>query len=71
VGIYNNAEEVIKEQIMLKINTLNAQAKLLKYRLLLTLLIYFAILVLVSWNKWRYIKFNLIPAKLIKARSKV
>ena len=56
---------------MLKINTLNAQAKLLKYRLLLTLLVYFAALVLVPWNKWRYIESNLTPVKLVKARSKV
>jgi len=71
VGIYNNAKEVIKQQIMLKINTLNAEAKLLKYRLLLTLPIYFAVLVLVPWNKWRYIESNLTPAKLVEARSKV
>ena len=51
MGIYDDAEEVIKEQTMLKTNTLNAQAKLLKYRLLLTLLVYFAALVLVPWNK--------------------
>ena len=56
---------------MLKTNTLNAQAKLLKYRLLLTLPVYFAALVLVPWNKWQYIKSNLTPAKLIEARSKV
>ena len=56
---------------MLKTNTLNAQAKLLKYRLLLTLPVYFAALVLVPWNKWRYIESNLTPAKLVKARSKV
>jgi len=56
---------------MLKINTLNAQAKLLKYRLLLTLPVYFAALVLVLWNKWRYIESNLTPVKLVKARSKV
>ena len=71
VGMYNNAKEVIKQQIMLKINTLNAEAKLLKYRLLLTLPIYFAVLVLVPWNKWRYIESNLTPAKLVEARSKV
>ena len=51
MGIYDDAEEVIKEQTMLKTNTLNAQAKLLKYRLLLTLPVYFATLVLVPWNK--------------------
>jgi len=56
---------------MLKTNTLNAQAKLLKYRLLLTSPVYFAALVLVPWNKWQYIKSNLTPAKLIEAKSKV
>jgi len=56
---------------MLKTNTLNVEAKLLKYRLLLTLLIYFAILVLVLWNKWRYMESNLTPAELVKAKSKV
>ena len=71
MGIYNNAKEVIKEQIMLKTNTLNAQAKLLKYQLLLTSPVYFAVLVLVPWNKWQYIKSNLTPAKLIEAKSKV
>jgi hAT family C-terminal dimerisation region len=71
VGIYNDVKEVIKQQIMLKTNTLNAEAKLLKYRLLLTSLVYFAALVLVPWNKWRYMESNLTPAELIKARSKV
>jgi hypothetical protein len=71
VGIYNNIEEIVKEQTMLKTNTLNAQAKLLKYRLLLTSLVYFAALVLVLWNKWQYIESNLTLVKLIKARSKV
>ena len=71
MGIYNNIEEVVKEQIMLKTNTLNAQAKLLKYKLLLTSLVYFAALVLVLWNKWQYIESNLTLVKLIEARSKV
>ena len=71
MGIYDDAEEVIKEQTMLKTNTLNAQAKLLKYRLLLTLPVYFAALVLVPWNKWRYMESNLTPAELVEARSKV
>jgi len=51
VGIHNKVNEVIEEQMLLKTNALNAKAKLLKYRLLLTSLIYFAALVLVPWNK--------------------
>jgi hypothetical protein len=31
VGIYDDIKEVIEEQTMLKTNTLNAEAKLLKY----------------------------------------
>jgi len=56
---------------MLYINTLNIEAKLLKYRLLLTSLIYYAALVLIPWNKWRYIKANLISLELLKAKTKV
>ena len=71
VGIHNEVNEVIKEQTLLKTNTLNAVAKLLKYRLLLTSLVYFAALVLVPWNKWLYMEANLTLAELVKAKSKV
>ena len=44
-----------KEKTMLEVNTMNAQAKLKKYRKLLTAPVYPAALVLIPWNKWLYL----------------
>ena len=44
-----------KEKTMLEVNTMNAQAKLKKYRKLLTAPVSPAALVLIPWNKWLYL----------------
>lgn len=52
-------EDAEEERSRLQINTINADAKLLKYRLLLTSPVYYAAVVLIPWMKWEYFEEHL------------
>lgn len=56
-------EDAEEERSRLQINTINADAKLLKYRLLLTSPVYYAAVVLIPWMKWEYFEEHLGPLK--------
>lgn len=56
-------EDAEEEKSRLQINTINADAKLLKYRLLLTSPVYYAAAVLIPWMKLQYFEEHLGPLK--------
>ena len=68
---YLQEEDAKEERSRLQINTMNADAKLLKYRLLLTSPVYYAAVVLIPWMKWEYFEEHLDSAEFAMAQSKV
>lgn len=65
------AEDLENERSRLQINIMNADAKLQKYRALLTSPVYYAAVVLVPWRKWEYFEDHLSPEELRTARRAV
>jgi hypothetical protein len=72
-GILNKATSIIEGAVytcsMSHMNTLNAQAKLLKYKIKNTSAILFAACILVPWRKWGFFKAYIMPNELAKAKK--
>jgi hypothetical protein len=56
---------------MLQVNIINADAKLKKYKALLTLPVYIVAVVLVPWTKWEYFEDYIEEEELLAAKKAV
>jgi hypothetical protein len=72
-SVLNKATSIIKGVVYTRLmghtNTLNAQAKLLKYKIKNTLAILFIACVLVLWRKWEFFEAYMTPNELAKAKK--
>jgi hypothetical protein len=64
-------EDPENERLRLQVNIINADAKLKKYRALLTLPVYIAAVVLVPWTKWEYFEDHMEEEELLAAKKAV
>jgi hypothetical protein len=74
-GVYNKESRAIEGAVYTRsmghTNTLNAQAKLLKYKRLNTSVVLFAACVLVPWRKWEFFEGYMALDKFEEAKTSV
>jgi hypothetical protein len=68
---YLQSEDSENERSRLQVNIMNADAKLKKYRALLTSPVYIAAVVLVLWTKWEYFEDYIEEEELSAAKKAV
>jgi hypothetical protein len=64
-------EDIENERSRLQTNIMNADAKLKKYRALLTSLVYYVAVILVPWTKWHYFEDHLTEEELSTAKKAI
>jgi hypothetical protein len=68
---YLQLEDSENERSRLQVNIMNANAKLKKYKALLTSPVYIAAVVLVPWTKWEYFEDHMKEEELSAAKKAV